>query len=204
MKQDQKTTDTHAICIAQLLLAVLLITTLASCGSGYQPAFPFSNSLNSTSVFMGDSITQGWPLPDHNEGIFGQTTAQMLARFQVDVIGHGYKRVVILGGTNDVAIPQVNVLDVGVNLDAMTTMAEASGMEVVLCTLPPEFPTTNNAGRFTSVNQEITNLAQSKHLLLVDYFTPMSGHPEFFKDGIHPNAMGYAVMEDALSQVVTK
>jgi len=40
--------------------------------------------------------------------------------------------------------------------------------------------------------------------LLVDYFTPLSGHPEFFKDGIHPNAMGYAVMEDALSQVVTR
>jgi lysophospholipase L1-like esterase len=204
MKQDQKIADNHAKQVAQLLLAVLLITTVTSCGSGYRPAFPFSKSLNKTSVFMGDSITQGWPLPDHNEGIFGQTTAQMLARFQVDVIGHGYKRVVILGGTNDVAIPQVNVLDVGVNLDAMATMAEASGMEVVLCMLPPEFPSTNNADRFTIVNQEITNLAQSKHLLLVDYFTPLSGHPEFFKDGIHPNVMGYAVMEDALSQVVTK
>jgi lysophospholipase L1-like esterase len=56
----------------------------------------------------------------------------------------------------------------------------------------------------TSVNQEITSLAQSRGLPLVDYFTPLSGHPEFFKDGVHPNALGYAVMEDALSEVVVK
>jgi lysophospholipase L1-like esterase len=187
----------------RLLLSVLLITTLTSCGSGYGPAFPFSKSLNNTSVFMGDSITEGWPLPDHNEGIYGQTTAQMLARFNTDVIGRGYKRVVILGGTNDVNIPQVNVSDVAVNLDAMATMAEASGIEVILCKLPP-INQSNLTERLTSVNQEITNLAQSKGLLLVDYFTPLSGHPEFFKDGVHPNAMGYAVMEDALSEVVVK
>ncbi len=189
--------------ILQLLLSVLLTTTLTACGSGYGPAFPFSNSLNSTSVFMGDSITQGWPLPDHNKGIFGQTTAQMLARFNTDVIGHGYKRVVILGGTNDVNIPQVNISDVAVNLNAMATMAEASGMEVVLCKLPP-IERGNLTERVTSVNQEITDLAQSRGLLLVDYFTPLSGHPDFFKDGVHPNAMGYAVMEDALSEVVVK
>jgi lysophospholipase L1-like esterase len=151
---------------------------------------------------MGDSITQGWPLPDHNEGIYGQTTAQMLARFNTDVIGHGYKRVVILGGTNDVNIPQVNISDVTVNLDAMATMAEASGIEVVLCRLPPIGLSDNE--RLTSVNQEITSLAQSRGLPLVDYFTPLSGHPEFFKDGVHPNALGYAVMEDALSEVVVK
>jgi acyl-CoA thioesterase I len=188
--------------ILRLFLSVLLTTTLTACGSGYGPAFPFSNSLNNTSVFMGDSITQGWPLPDHNEGIYGQTTAQMLARFNTDVIGHGYKRVVILGGTNDVNIPQVNISDVTVNLDAMATMAEASGIEVVLCRLPPIGLSDNE--RLTSVNQEITSLAQSRGLPLVDYFTPLSGHPEFFKDGVHPNALGYAVMEDALSEVVVK
>jgi lysophospholipase L1-like esterase len=201
----EKVADICTMRIVRLFWTVLLITTLTSCGSGYQPTFPFSNSLNSTSVFMGDSITQGWPLPDHNEGIYGQTTAQMLVRFQADVIGHGYKRVVILGGTNDIAILQVNVLDVATNLDAMATMAEAAGMEVVLCMVPPRFPSVPPiSDRYASVNQEIASLAQSKHLLLVDYFTPLSGHPEFFKDGVHPNVMGYAVMEDALSQVVVK
>ncbi|HET6178086.1 MAG TPA: hypothetical protein VFE61_14200 [Candidatus Sulfotelmatobacter sp.] len=47
-----------------------------------------------------------------------------------------------------------------------------------------------------------SQLALQQGYLLVDYFTPMSGHPEFFPDGIHPNAAGYAVMEKALSAVV--
>lgn len=203
MEPGQKIAGSCAGRIVQFFLAGLVIAALTSCGSGYRPAFPFSNSLNKTSVFMGDSITEGWPLPDHNEGVYGQTTAQMLARFQVDVIGHGYKRVIILGGTNDVNIPQVNVSDISVNLDAMASMAEASGIEVILCKLPPIFRDSLTE-RLTTANQDITNLAQSKGLPLVDYFTPLSGHPEFFKDGVHPNAMGYALMEDALSQVVTK
>jgi lysophospholipase L1-like esterase len=40
---------------------------------------------------------------------------------------------------------------------------------------------------------------------VVDYFTPMVGHPESFQsDGIHPNSAGYAVMEAALAAVVKK
>jgi hypothetical protein len=54
---------------------------------------------------MGDSITQSWHLPDHNAGVAGQTTVQMLDRFNVDILGHGFKRVVILGGTNDIRPP---------------------------------------------------------------------------------------------------
>jgi len=31
---------------------------------------------------------------------------------------------------------------------------------------------------------------------------PDGGHPEYFIDGVHPNATGYTVMEAALSAVV--
>ncbi|HEY6767724.1 MAG TPA: hypothetical protein VI386_23470 [Candidatus Sulfotelmatobacter sp.] len=40
--------------------------------------------------------------------------------------------------------------------------------------------------------------------LLVDYYTPLVGHPEDFKDGIHPNAAGYVLMEAALSAVLVQ
>jgi lysophospholipase L1-like esterase len=84
----------------------------------------------------------------------------------------------------------------------MATIAESANIEVVLCKLPP---LKNHAEQVLSVNQEITTLAQSKGFLLVDYFTPMTGHPEYFRvDEIHPNAHGYAAMESALSEVVTK
>jgi hypothetical protein len=80
--------------VIRFLLSARLATTLTACGSG--PASPFNDSLNATTAFMGDSITQFWRLPDHNKGISGQTTTQMLDRFNADVLGHGFKRVVIL------------------------------------------------------------------------------------------------------------
>ena len=63
-------------------------------------------------VFMGNSITEQWfeKNPDFftsnnfvNRGIGGQTTPQMVLRFQQDVIALQPKVVVILAGTNDIA-----------------------------------------------------------------------------------------------------
>jgi len=57
-------------------------------------------------VFMGDSITDAWPVAEYfpgepyvNRGIGGQTTPQMLIRFRPDVIDLQPKVVVILAGT---------------------------------------------------------------------------------------------------------
>ena len=64
-------------------------------------------------VFMGNSITIGWShlnpeffegKPYINRGISGQTTPQMLIRFRPDVINLKPKVVVILAGTNDIAM----------------------------------------------------------------------------------------------------
>ena len=179
------------------LLSAVLVATLTSCGS---------SSLNSTSVFVGDSITQFWPLPKHNAGISSQTTVQMLARFNADVLGHGYKRVVILGGTNDVRFSQTSVLDVSTNLDAMAAIARVAGIEVVLCKIPPIISLDRGdlTAQVNSVNDAIAALAEERGYLLVDYYTPMAGHPEYFLDGLHPNSIGYAVMETALWEVVVR
>lgn len=166
----------------------------------------FSATLNRTSVFMGASIVQYWPLPMHNGGIAGQTTAQVLERFKSDVLGHGYVRVIILCGTNDVLQDTPNLITEATdNLRAMGKIATDAGIEVVLSELPPA--TSNGADlnpTISRLNASIAQLAHEQGYLLVDYFTPMSRHPEFFSDGIHPNATGYAVMEKALSAVVLR
>ena len=63
-------------------------------------------------VFYGDSITDNWGrrhgkfFPDQpwiNRGIGGQTTPQMLVRFQQDVVQLHPGAVVILAGINDIA-----------------------------------------------------------------------------------------------------
>jgi lysophospholipase L1-like esterase len=174
------------------------------------PPTYFRNALNSGTVFMGDSITQWWNLPINNQGIAGQTAAEMQARFATDVIGLGYKRVVILAGTND--IWNIDPPDQSVALAAITSMAQmasTAGIEVVLCTLPANHSADSTNPNFYPplygpFNQSIADIATTNGYLLVDYYTPTLSHPEYFTDGVHPNATGYAVMEAALSAVVTQ
>jgi lysophospholipase L1-like esterase len=92
-----------------------------------------------------------------------------------------------------------------VNLDAMATMAQSAGVEVVLCKLPPiTWLGDDLNSQVKIVNDSITSLAKEKGYLLVDYNTPLTGHPEYFRDGVHPTASGYLAMETALSEEVTQ
>jgi lysophospholipase L1-like esterase len=63
-------------------------------------------------VFMGDSITEFWQRESDffsknsnfiNKGVSGQTTTQMLHRFQKDVIDLNPSTVIVLAGINDIA-----------------------------------------------------------------------------------------------------
>jgi lysophospholipase L1-like esterase len=153
---------------------------------------------------VGASIVYYWPLPLHNAGIAGQTTAQVLERFKSDVLGHGYVRVVILCGTNDVLQHTPNLITEATdNLAAMAKIATNAGVEVVLSELPPAMSSgVDLNATISQLNASIAQLALQQGYLVVDYFTPMFGHPEFFLDGIHPNSAGYAVMAKALAAVV--
>lgn len=99
-------------------------------------------------VFMGDSITEGW-YKEHPgffdghgfaaRGISGQVTAQMLARFQSDVVALRPRAVVILAGTNDIARNNGPIADerIADNIRSMAELARAHGMRVFLCSVLP-------------------------------------------------------------------
>jgi lysophospholipase L1-like esterase len=187
-----------------LLSGSALVIALTACGSGVHVVTPFRRSINRTTVFMGDSITAYWNLPYHNAGISSQTTDQMLDRFASDVLGHDYKRVVILGGTNDVRLDSFVASDVIESLSEMTAIAQSAGIEAILCTIPPNFSDARSEERVVDLNQLIVALAAAKGLLLVDYFSVLAGRPDYFVDGIHPNEFGYAVMETELGDRITQ
>jgi lysophospholipase L1-like esterase len=79
------------------------------------PEYGFNKLANTRrieAVLMGNSITDNWAKFDPEffirnkfvgRGISGQTTAQMLSRFQADVIALDPKMVIIMAGTNDIA-----------------------------------------------------------------------------------------------------
>jgi lysophospholipase L1-like esterase len=84
-------------------------------------------------------------------------------------------------------------------IEQMAAMAEAENLEIVLCEIPP---IEGLDSRVEVLNAQIENYALQHHYKLVDYYAPMVGHPEYFRDGEHPNDQGYFVMQTALTKVI--
>jgi lysophospholipase L1-like esterase len=164
-------------------------------------------------VFMGDSITEGWHLdqsfagkPYINRGISGQTTPQMVLRFHQDVVGLKPKTVVILAGINDIAgnTGPETLEDIENNLAAMSEMAAANHIRVVLCSVLPAYdfpwaPGQYPAHKVVELNEWIKSYAAAKGHTYVDFHTAMKdergGLPSTLsRDGVHPLPAGYAIM----------
>jgi lysophospholipase L1-like esterase len=184
-------------------------------------------------VFMGDSITDNLHNPRFggffpgkpylNRGISGQVTGQMLLRFYPDVIALQPKAVVIFGGTNDIGgnIGPLPLEAVENNIAAMSDMARANGIKVILasltpvCDLPGKAPMT--PGRppesILTLNRWIKDYAASHHLVFLDYFSATVDDKGFFRadltdDGLHPTGKGYEIMnplaEKAIAEALAK
>ena len=172
---------------------------------------------NQTSVvFMGNSITQGWisMRPEFfsrnqfiNRGIGGQTTPQMLLRFRQDVIDLNPKAVVILAGINDIAenTGPISLEDIAKNLESMVQLSLANEITPVLCSVLPanSFPWRQRITPTESVielNRMLREMAEYYQVPYVDYYSPMVDDkkglkPEWGYDPVHPNEEGYKVME---------
>lgn len=176
-------------------------------------------------VFMGNSITDCWAdtvpafFADNNfvgRGISGQVSSQMLVRFQEDVINLHPKVVVICCGTNDIAqnngpIKLEHILH---NIKSMCQLARANKIKPVVCsTLPAKGfkwrPDMKPANDIIRLNEMIKAYAQENKIPYVDYHSALkdeeNGLPrKYSKDGVHPNAQGYAVMESVIMPVLKK
>ena len=172
-------------------------------------------------VFMGDSITDSWPVrvpeffagkPYVGRGISGQTTPQMLVRFRRDVIELAPAVVVILAGTNDIAGNTGPLSDEEIegNLASMAELAKANGIRVVLASITPVsayhtsptgIPQTSARPmtRIRAINAWMKDYAAANGHVYLDYFSAMVDATgvlgtELSADDLHPNAKGYAVM----------
>lgn len=164
-------------------------------------------------VFYGDSITDFWKLgtafpgkPYLNRGISGQTTPQMLVRFQQDVVALHPAAVLILAGTNDIA-GNTGLSTLGMiedNFRSMTAIAGANHIKVILAsTLPvedyPWRPGLQPAEKVRELNRWLKTFCRENGYTYLDYYsalaTPTGGmKPGTSLDGVHPTPAGYAVM----------
>lgn len=180
-------------------------------------------------VFMGNSITWNWRrfYPEffkNNEGyvcrgISGQVTAQMLARFRSDVINLHPKYVVILAGTNDIAMNQgyVSIDHIYENIVSMCELAKANGIKPVLCSVLPadryswswEIDRERAINSIRELNDKLREYAKKKKFPYADYFSEMVDEnqalkKEYQQDAVHPNKEGYLVMEKVIQKLLKK
>jgi len=174
-------------------------------------------------VFMGDSITELWSRqldqffpgkPYVNRGIGGQTTPQMLLRFQQDVVDLNPKVVVINGGTNDIAgnTGPSTLKMVEDNLKSMTEIAQANGFHVVLASVTPayDYPWRKGlepAEKVVELNNWMKGFCLKVGCVYADYFTPMADEKHGMKeglsvDGIHPTPEGYRIMSPIAEKAI--
>ena len=176
-------------------------------------------------VFMGNSITDNWAYfhPDffssHNfcgRGIGGQTSAQMLVRFNDDVIDLHPKAVVIMAGTNDVAhneywVSPERVVD---NIVAMCNQAQANGIVPIISSIPPcsEFPWRKEIKKpgqiIVDINKSLKAYADANGIVYLDYHSALTdenlGLPKTLSDdGCHPLPDTYFTMEEMVLEAIS-
>ena len=189
-------------------------------------------------IFIGNSIVNGFPFSRGksfpgliraavkdgragfqaeviNKGNNGETTAQILARFEKDVLEHAPVCAFIMTGTNDFIFREETVSGCMNNLTTMAKRAEAAGVLPVFIT--PLFVDADKASRmwmaglgidYREVNREIQSLSdtiRASGRLVLDLnaaYTAKAGRtaeenaPGTYIDGVHPTQAGYRFLAD--------
>lgn len=180
-----------------------------------QSVKPMKNAV----VLMGDSITEFWKTnsPDFfanypliDRGISGQTTSQMVVRFEQDVIALKPKTVVILAGINDIAenTGPITLEAVFDNIEIMVNKAKSHKIKPILCSVLPANKFWWNskiypADKVIALNKMIKAYALKNKITYVDYYAVMVDADkglqyQYGEDGVHPNPTGYKIMERLL------
>jgi lysophospholipase L1-like esterase len=182
-------------------------------------------------VFLGASITDFWGRkyghffpgkPYVNRGISGQTTPQLLVRFQQDVV-HLHPAVVLIcdAGANNIAgnSGHATLAMFQDDIASMVAIARANHIRVVLASLLPASwfpwkPGAKPAAEIHAWNDWLQQYARQQNLVYLDYYSALVDkqggmRPELaFDKAVHPNDAGYAIMqplaEKAISEALAK
>lgn len=174
-------------------------------------------------VFIGDSIIAGWNKTlffkenPHfiNRGINGQTSSQILHRFRQDAIDLKPKCIIISVGTNDIAenLGPITFHEIKSNFFEMLRLAEKNCITVILCSVLPvtEYYWHKKIKPFEKIivlNDFLASTAKKNSLVFADFYSDLvtsdNINENYFKDGVHPNFKGYAIMSAILNKHLSK
>ena len=179
-------------------------------------------------ICLGDSLTAGYRVPPEscwvrlldvetphtwiNAGVSGDTTAGLLVRLQTEVLPQNPDAVLIMGGSNDIALTGV-CTQAQTNLMAMVHQCVARGVRPVvgiplpIVGIPEQWRPAASWELAPKASQAyirwLRAFADAFGLRNVDFAEAVAaqgGERLYQPDGLHPNVEGHRVMADAVKR----
>lgn len=178
--------------------------------------FTFLNSIAEENkvVFIGDSITEAYPLSEffegivYNRGISGDTSDRLLERLDCNCLNIKPRTVVILIGTNDLNfLRKVEdiIRDICAIVDKICTTLPKCKV-IIQSVYPTRQLPTRKICDINAINAAVEKyVANLKNVVYVDLTKALSDEDGeakrvFFNDGLHPNIHGYVTISKELKK----
>ena len=177
--------------------------------------------ISGKTIFFGDSITERYDLDKYfhnsdyiNKGIGGNTTRDLLARINKDVIDYNPSNVVILIGTNDYSVGKIGKEETIQNIENLLLILKIKLPETkiyVESIYPVDEEKTSD--RFNEdyrfINDKVKLLCEDMdYVSYVDLYNNLLDggklNSKYSEDGLHLNNDGYVVVSNKLSKYLTK
>lgn len=176
-------------------------------------------------VFIGDSITDGYPLDSfygdlalktYNRGISGDVTSGVYRRLKLSLFDLAPTKIVLMIGINDINMGRTNdeimvnytsiIEDIKTNLPSvdvtclsvlpMNSIVEQYGVDLAKAT-----------AQIKDLNGRIKTFVEGKGYRYIDLFTYFADENDhlitaYSNDGLHPNNAGYVVWTNVLKPVL--
>lgn len=163
------------------------------------PTSALSHSQRVSLANLGSILSNQRALYVGQAGVGGETSAQILARFDTDVTPFAPTVVHILAGTND---PSGTLATFTLpNITAMIAKTRAIGAVPLLGLLPPN----NTTSKSEAFNAAYRRLADTLGVTVIDYCTPLidptngSIQSALNRDNTHPTDAGFVLMAQAFA-----
>ncbi len=141
-------------------------------------------------------------------GVSGETTEEMLRRFDRQVIKRSPDYVIILGGTNDLGwgVPIDQIVE---NLIFMYTAAQKADVIPVACAVPSLLGADEFIPPRLQLNRRIQETAKELKIPFADLFSPTADpagrlREEYSQDGLHLTTEGYRKIAHIIYESVFK
>lgn len=175
-------------------------------------------------VFLGDSITEIYPLEDIfgkvpivKSGISGYRTKDILEQLRKMVYQYNPSKVILLIGTNDYLDDSTpdevasNIKEIvqEIHKHRKNTEIYIESIYPINKNLKKEMVANRDNAKIIETNKKIKDICKEKNLTYIDMYNELidedgNFNKKYTYDGLHPNTLGYARISQVLSQYIYK